>query len=366
MYKKISILILLLFFVSLSFIQVPQVSANTDNRPDLEITSIWIWPKNPTSRDWFDIRVRVRNTGNNVTKKHTTLNLYVGGSSTPYSFIIGFIQPGRDQTTVKRILLDKAGNYRARAVVDPGKLIIEKREDNNSKELRFKVKQASSQDYLPELEASVYKQEPNEPCTDDTINFTGRITNKGVVKSPDSVAAIQVGGARPVRIFVPPLEPNESKRLTLTKNLPTPGKYKVTVVADYYNRIIEYNEKNNTDSLNFEVFGDCCVDYYVSSVWIWPKNPKVGENFDIRMRVSNRGKKAATKSTTVSLFIGGSTVPVTFTLNPLAPKKEWTKYHTVSFSRAGIYKTRILVDRERKITECRKDNNEKSLTFRVK
>ncbi|MCJ7603567.1 MAG: hypothetical protein MUO63_18965 [Desulfobulbaceae bacterium] len=366
MYKKTSIFIFILFFVSLSFIKVPQVSADTDNRPDLIITNFWIWPENPTSRNWFDIRVRVRNAGNNVTKNNTTLNLYIGGSPTPYSFTIGFIQPGKDMTKEKRILLDKAGNYIARAVVDPGNLIIEKREDNNSKELRFKVKQASNQDYLPELEASVYKQEPNEPCTDDTINFSGRITNKGIVKSPASVAAIQIGGATPVLISVPSLEPNQYKSLTLTKNLPTPGKYKVTVVADYYNRITEYNEKNNTDSLNFEVFGDCCVDYDVSNFWIWPNNPKAGETFDIRMRVYNRGKKTATKSTTVSLFIGGSAVPVTFILNPLAPKKEWTKYHTVSFSRAGRYTTRIFVDTERKISECRKDNNEKSMSFNVK
>jgi len=149
--------------------------------------------------------------------------------------------------------------------------------------------------------------------------------------------------------------------------LPKPGKYIVTAYADYGNKIKEYDEEDNKKSETFVVYDNCCPDLVVSDnyVWIWPKSPKAGEKFDLRVRVFNNGLKKNLHHTTLEIYVGGSSTPYVFDVGPIGPQDERTYRQEISFSRPGKYIARAVVDSDNKVKECSEKNNRGQVTFRV-
>lgn len=365
--KKTLTIIGSVFFILAMFLPGPAGRSAEAGRPDLVITNFWIWPKKPTSREWFDIRVRVRNNSDTDLTKQTTVNIFVGGSTAPYTKILYPLGAKQDKDFEQRIFLDLPRKYTARAIVDPDNKIMESREDNNTKKLDFTIKKAKSNEYLPEL--SIYKPHfsPDKPCTDDQIEFRVSIINNGAIRSPASKGAIRVGGGKLVLLDFPPIEPGESKTVTLARQLPTAGKYRVTAYADYGNRIKEYDEGNNTKFENFEVYGNCCPDLVLSDnyVWIWPKHPKAGEKFTLRVRVFNRGLKANPVPAKLQMFVGGGSTPYVFNVYSIAPGDEKTYDKEISFGRPGNYVSRAVVDPDNQVKECKEDNNKGQVRFKI-
>ena len=242
----------ILYFLSIVAVLLtsPGTMAADNGKPDLVITNFWIWPKTPTSREWFDIRVRVRNASETALTGQTTVNIFVGGSSKPYTMSLGSLGANKDRDFEQRIFLDTPKKYTARAIVDPDNKVAESREDNNTKKLGFTIKKAKSNEYLPEL--SIYKPHfsPDKPCTDDQIKFRISIINNGAVRSPASKGAVRVGGGQPKLLDFPPINPGESASVTVSSQITRPGKYRVTAYADYGNKIKEYDEGNNTKNNN--------------------------------------------------------------------------------------------------------------------
>lgn len=368
MSKKILIFIFLSFFIFITFLSSQTIKATMAGQPDLAISNFWNWPKTPTSREWFDIKVRVYNLSDTALTRQTALHIFVGGSNRPYILPISSFAAKKSRDFIQRVFLDAPGKYVARAIVDPENRIQEIREDNNTKRMEFRVRQAASNEYLPDLSIYTPNYMPEKPCTDDHIEFKATITNIGAVRSPRSKAAIKIGGGTPHLIDVPQILPGEYKKISFSRVLPIARTYKVTVYADYNNKIKEYDEGNNEKSNSFVVYDNCCPDYTISNnyVWIWPKNPKAGEKFDLRVRIFNVGHKKPLNHTTLKIYVGGSITPHVLNVSPISAHSERTIDQELSFSRPGKYRVRVYVDRENKVRECREDNNKGHVVFRVK
>ena len=97
----------ILYFLSIVAVLLtsPGTMAADNGKPDLVITNFWIWPKTPTSREWFDIRVRVRNASETALTGQTTVNIFVGGSSKPYTMSLGSLGANKDRDFEQRIFL---------------------------------------------------------------------------------------------------------------------------------------------------------------------------------------------------------------------------------------------------------------------
>ncbi|MCK5004083.1 MAG: hypothetical protein KAS21_03300 [Candidatus Aminicenantes bacterium] len=368
MYNKLSLSIVLSFFVFITILPGQTIKATAAGYPDLMISNFWNWPKNPTSREWFDIKVRVYNISNTALANQTELHIFVGGSGRPYIIPFSSLGANKSRDFIKRVFLDVPGKYVARAVVDPENKIMEIKEDNNTRQLKFSVRKAGSSEYLPDLTISSPSFEPKKPCTGDPIRFRISVHNHGAVAAPPSKAAIKIGGGTPIPVDIPAVNPEEYKVVYFTKIIQVAQKYRVTVYADYRNNIREYNEGNNQKSKDFEVYANCCPDLVVTDnyVWIWPKNPKVGDKFDLRVRVFNNGLKKPLHHTTLKIYVGGSTTPHILNVSPIGPESERTFEKELSFSRPGKYIVRAVVDAENKVRECREDNNRGRVVFRVK
>ena len=369
MSNKLYAFIFLLIFILTSFLPCQNLKATLKatiaELPDLVAYQLWIWPDNPTSREWFDIRVRVYNKGSKASMQ-STMNIFVGGSNKPHKITIDPLAANDAKMYTKKIFLSKPGKYLARLVVDPENKIKESNEGNNTKQIVFRVKKADSQEYLPDLTVSTPYFVPKVPCTDDQITFRITVHNNGAVAAPASKAAIRVGGGTPVILDIPMINPKEFKSASLAKILPIAQKYRVVVYADYGNKIKEYDEGNNEKSKNFEVFGNCCPDLTTNHVWVWPKNPVTGEEFDIRFWITNKGKKKSPRPTTVNIYVGGSTRPYVLNVIAWGPNAGMMYKQKIILNKAAKYVARVVIDPENKIRECREDNNKRQIEFRVK
>jgi len=369
MSKKLYALIFLLYFILVTFLPSQTLKATLKatiaELPDLEAYQLWIWPNNPTSREWFDIRVRVYNKGSKASPE-STMNIFVGGSNKPFKITIYPLAAKDARMYTQKVFLNAPGKYSARFVVDPDNKIKESNEYNNTRQFEFRVRKADNPEYLPDLMVNKPYSEPKKPCTDDQINFRITVHNNGAVAAPASKAAIRIGGGTPVLLDVPVINPKEFKSVSLAKILPVAQKYRVVVYADYGNKIKEYDEGNNEKSNSFEVFGNCCPDLTTNNVWVWPKNPVVGEEFEIRFWITNNGKKKSPLPTTVNIFVGGSTRPYVLNVIAWGPNTGKMYQQKISLSKAAKYVARIVIDPANIIKECREDNNTGQCTFRVK
>lgn len=100
-------------------------------------------------------------------------------------------------------------------------------------------------------------------------------------------------------------------------------------------------------------------------MWIWPKKPKAGEKFTLRIRVFNRGLKASPVPAEMHVFMGGSTTPHVFQVNSVVPGGERTYEREISFDRPGSYVVRAVMDPDNRVQECREDNNKGQVSFKI-
>lgn len=92
------------------------------------------------------------------------------------------------------------------------------------------------------------------PKVNQKLTFDITVKNVGKENAEASTAGIRLGGGKVIELPVPQLEPKKSftRRITLP-GLSRAQKYRITVTADYKNRIREVNEGNNEKYKTFTV-----------------------------------------------------------------------------------------------------------------
>jgi len=365
MYKKLIIFLFIYSFIIFTFLPCQTVVAAVEDRPDLKVTNFWIWPKDPTSREYFDISVRVRNLGKSATVNNTVVHMYIGGSMTPHSLILPPLKVSGKITLKKKILIATPGKYLARSVADPENKINEIDENNNTKQFTFRIREADNKEFLPDLYVYTPSFKSKNICNNSPIEFRVSVKNIGAVTSPPSKTFFLIGGVAQATFEFPPIDPGKTNTEIYTKFLQSAGNYTATAYADFGNKIKEYDEGNNEKSKNFTVLANCIPDLVLSNFWIWPKEPKRGEEFTISVRIYNIGNKTTVGNRQVHVFVGGSATPYTFNFGPLEPGRKLEFRKKLTFNTPGKYLARAIVDPFNKVPESDENNNKKQFNFRV-
>jgi len=92
------------------------------------------------------------------------------------------------------------------------------------------------------------------PKVNQKLTFDITVKNVGKENAEASTAGVRLGGGKLIDLPAPQLEPKKSftRRITLP-GLSRAQKYRITVTADYKNRIREVNERNNEKYKTFTV-----------------------------------------------------------------------------------------------------------------
>ncbi len=229
--------------------RTPSMTA-TPSFPDL-IARIIYTPANPTVNDTISFTVMVSNVGL-ASSGPTVVTIRVGGETNGTSHNVPGMAPGQSVPVVRQQRLTVAQNYATNAVVDPGNLVLESSENNNSASVAFAVTQTQSGS--PDLVIANVSHTPSNPRTTDTIRFTVTVSNVGTAPSVPTTITIRIGGETSGQSYnIPVLAPGQSIQATRNQALSVAQSYLTNVVVDPANLVRESNESNNTASHPFTV-----------------------------------------------------------------------------------------------------------------
>ena len=139
-----------------------------------------------------------------------------------------------------------------------GMLILELNKDQLLKETdRFSNKCSVAlyfKGFNQDLIISNIKLKTKKPKVNQKLIFDITVKNVGKETAEASTAGIRLGGGKVIELPVPQLESKKSfTRRIILPGLSKAQKYRVTVTADYKNRIREVNEGNNGKYKTFKV-----------------------------------------------------------------------------------------------------------------
>ncbi|MFE4537041.1 discoidin domain-containing protein [Streptomyces scopuliridis] len=156
-----------------------QVLGEPAPNPDLQVTAVGATPAAPVESDPITLSATVRNSGA-VAAPASTVEFQLGGSKAATA-AVGALAAGASATVTADIGPRDAGSYQLGAVADPGNLVIEQNETNNSytSPTALVVKPVSSSD----LVAATVSTSPSSPSAGDTVTFSVAVKNQGTVAS---------------------------------------------------------------------------------------------------------------------------------------------------------------------------------------
>jgi len=202
---------------------------------------------------------------------------------------------------------------------------------------------------------------PPNPQKGQTILFTAKVLNKGLVGAPWHQAAIRVGGeTHPPPISVHALAPSATKEIKRQLTINRPGIYRVTFIGDMGESVPEMNENDNTNYLDFRV-RDRLPDLTLVDPGFSPAKPRVGDAVRVEATAKNIGDVTAYAFHT-GIRAGGQTHPSIIgsighmdVTTPQGQKyvvaRQW--YPT----KPGTYIVRLYIDVNDAVKEHRESNN---------
>ena len=107
----------------------------------------------------------------------------------------------------------------------------------------------------PDLAITKIQNSVGTAETDGQVIVFYSIKNIGTVTSEASVTHVEISGpdSRVIEDPVPPLSPGTTYQGQATYTIAKKGKYAAKAKADYYNRVIEGNEANNQNQMEFAI-----------------------------------------------------------------------------------------------------------------
>jgi subtilase family serine protease len=230
---------------------------------------------------------------------------------------------------------------------------------------------AYGEEPLPDLQLAKINHFPSDAKVGDDGGIIILISNWGDFHSPESqvICSITRNGMRVagfVYQHVPPLAPGKSYAYRHDLKNMKPGKYYVRATADYGDRIKEPDEDNNTKEYEFSVPGP---DLIVSSITTNPKNPRLGQEFTVKIKIKNIGNAMFplfswtnvlvkwSKSSFLLLPVKTIPVPVGAEV-PVEAKFKYLKLKDATIT--------VTADNQKEIMELRENNNTKSANVHYK
>ncbi len=321
--------------------------------------------------------------GSNVTYKAKVCNL---GATTGLAFKVGLVQnansaPGcaaamsfvwpdimglaAGQCTAElshTATVSGAGTFTAYAVADPGCLIAESLETNNSRSASYAVAPDKPDLYVSAFKAAV---------TGNSVEYRATVCNGGLA----TTTTFQVGiyfnataatGNPNATVAVAGLAGGACKAVSHTRVV-APGSYTAWVKADSGTAVTELDENNNTDSDPYTIASPNKPDLTVTELVVTTQ----GSNVTYAATVKNSGTAAADQFT-LGLFHDRSSAPAcgvspdaSEVISSLAVGAEVTKTWTRSAVTAGSYTAWAMADTGCGVTESDEANNGTSKAYTI-
>jgi subtilase family serine protease len=321
-------------------------SAVADSRPDLVVLSINTSPSAPAVDDSVTITVTVKNQGTSdaaVSQVVCYIDSIILDTES-----IGSLAPAT-MATASFTWQAEPGSHVIKAVADPGGLIAESDETNNTMTYSLTT-------LAPDLIIQSLSWSPASPSKGDSITFSVNIRNQGNSRSRTNRLIFYINGTSRGFQDVYPLDPGSST--TKTYNwVAQSGQHNIRAVVDVNDIVDESNEANNEYTCTFSTLPpDLIID---SIVW-YPENPSKNDDVSFNATIKNQGA-GRSDPCQLAYYIDGDFQSLLM-VNPL----EAGTSENVTFSwnaLSDLHEIKLIVDYNNTLVESDENNNTRTVGF---
>ncbi len=333
-------------------------------QPDLMISSTNLSPASPRPGDEITFRVSVRNVGS-AHSGASAMRFGIEGLPNLSEASVPALGPGEEYLYERKLTLQVAQSYTARAEADVLAQIAESDEGNNTLARSFSVTPAPGQ---PDLVIKDVTQIPEFPAPGDEISFHVIVANVGNALAGASVLRFRpCYGCPHTEKPISALSPNGTYPYTFKTTPSSPQTYRMEVRADAQGEVSESDECNNGYEHEYTVnapFSD--VDLVVSKLNFSPAGPHAGDEMTFWVFVKNVGTVGNSVPTVLHFQVGGSS-PTAVPVPALAPGQEYRYDHKITLSMTAplTYMATATADAGGQQDETDENNNVLKKTFKV-
>ncbi len=189
------------------------------------------------------------------------------------------------------------GGYRLFVVVDPGDLVKESNENNNSVLVQVRLR-----DCRPDLIISSVKVADRLGAEESSRRILFSVHNRGGRTSPKTKAAVMIDDERILEVAVEPVQPASSRQYEAVLPRLKSGPHNLRILADPEGEVEEISRGNNDFVKRIESQPGR-VDLRIAALTTDPAVPVPGSPLKIKARVANDG--AGVKRAEVAFKLNG-------------------------------------------------------------
>lgn len=242
----------------------------------------------------------------------------------------------------------QSGSYRLFLVADPGDLVEESNENNNTALVQVRFR-----DCRPDLIVSSVRVADILGPDEDSRNLVFSAHNRGGRVSEPTRAAILIDERKVAEVEVGPVQPSASNQYRVTLPRLPDGAHGLRIVIDPEGKLEEMGKANNGFARQIE-FRSGQVDLSLGGLSLEPSPPRAGEPLRIRVRVINSG--SGTARVEVGFRLNGREVGRKF-ISGLWTKSAKEVVLELAQAPEGISSLEVVVDPDDLILETDEKNN---------
>lgn len=325
-----------------------------DPGADLIVDSLTHDPLDPNTSDTITITAVVKNVGEtSATASVLEIVVWVNAIDYPTTHAVPVLWPGDEFEVQREIPNPLPDCYTIIATADVDDDVMERFEDNNTETDDFCVR-----GYGPDLTVFLSNDPPEPSTLDNPTTIVAEVKNIGNVEATTSTLWLMIYG--PDIFFdtfeyeIPPLGIGESYFIYHGIHDPQDGDYYVWATADNYDDVIESEEGNNDDYLEFTI-REAQPDLIVESVTHAPSVPTTVDTITITAIIKNQGVVPAGPST-AAIKVGDEALPTTHPVPELAPDETFQIQRQLTLD-VGVYLVEVTADYDDDVDETREKNN---------
>jgi subtilase family serine protease len=321
-------------------------AAVADSRPDLIVTAINTSPSGPAVDDSVTITVTVKNQGTSDAAISQVV-CYID-STIMDTKSIGSLAPAT-MATASFTWKAEPGSHVIKAVADPGGLVSESDETNNTMTYSLTT-------LAPDLTIQSISWSPESPSKGDSITFSVNIRNQGNSKAYTNRLILYVDGTSRGYQDVYPIDPGSAVTKTYSW-IAQSGQHNIKAIIDAKQTIKESNETNNEYTCTFTTLPP---DLIVESI-IWsPEDPSINDVVSFNTTIKNQGT-GRSDPCRLAYYIDGTFQSLLLVSALEAGTSEDIIFTWMALS--DLHEIKLTVDYDSAVLESDDTNNTKTVGF---
>ncbi|WP_433363544.1 CARDB domain-containing protein [Actinoplanes sp. CA-142083] len=233
-----------------------QVLGTWAPNPDLVVTGLTWSPATPDETSAITVSASVRNAGN-AASAATTLDVRVNGVVVGNAQVSALAAGATTTVTVNAGRFAQ-GSYPVAATVDPGNIVAEQNNDNNT--LTASSQLVVAQAPGPDLQVTGVTSNPASPSAGAQVTFSVAVNNRGTSAAAATVTRLVVGGTT-LNANTGAIAAGQTVSVSVGPWTATNGGATITATADATGVVVETNENNNSRTQSIVVGRGAAVPY---------------------------------------------------------------------------------------------------------